>query len=83
MKTETKTFVKNTGKATIQQLVVTIVGSAVLGGAKFLGGKIGSVFAKKPLTVDNINIPDIPVTEDTVSMGEVTSEDVKVEVTEV
>ena len=83
MKVETRNFIKNTGKATLSQLLVTVVGSAVLGGAKFLGGKIGSAFAKKPLAVDNVDIPDIPTTEDTVSMGEATSEDVKVEVTEV
>lgn len=83
MKTETKAFIKNTGMTTLSQLLVTVVGSAVLGGAKFLGGKIGSAFSKKPLNVDNVDIPDIPTTEDTVSMGEVTSEDVKVEVTEV
>lgn len=80
MKMETKAFIKNTGKATLSQLVVTVVGSAVLGGAKFLGGKIGSAFSKKPLTVDTV---DIPASEETVSMGEVTSEDAKVEVTEV
>ena len=80
MKMETKNFIKTTGKATLSQLVVTVVGSAVLGGAKFLGGKIGSAFSKKPLAVDNV---DIPVTEDTVSMAEVTSENVEVEATEV
>lgn len=80
MKMETKAFIKNTGKATLSQLVVTVVGSAVLGGAKFLGGKIGSAFSKKPLTVDNV---DIPATEEAVSMPKVTSEDVKVEVAEV
>ena len=83
MKMETKAFIKNTGKATLSQLIVTVVGSAVLGGAKFLGGKIGATFAKKPLAVDNVDIPDIPATEEAVSIGEVTSEDVKVEVTEV
>lgn len=80
MKMETKNFIKTTGKATLSQLVVTVVGSAVLGGAKFLGGKIGSAFSKKELAVDKV---DIPVTEDTVSMAEVTSENVEVEVTEV
>lgn len=83
MKMETKAFIKNTGKATLSQLVVIVVGSAVLGGAKLLGNKIGSAFSKKPLAVDNVDIPDIPATEEAVSMGEVTSEDVKVEVTEV
>lgn len=77
MKMETKDFIKTTGKAILSQLLVTVVGSAVLGGAKFLGGKIGSAFSKKPLAVD------IPVTEDTVSMSEVTSENVEVEVTDV
>lgn len=80
MKMETKDFIKTTGKNTLAQIVVTVVGSAVLGGAKFLGGKIGSAFAKKPLAVDNV---DIPVTEDTVSMAEVSAENVEVEVTEV
>lgn len=83
MKTETKAFIKNTGMTTLSQLLVTVVGSAVLGGAKFLGGKIGSAFSKKPLAVDKVDIPDIPTTEEAVSMPEVTSEDVKVEVTEV
>lgn len=80
MKMETKAFIKTTGKATLSQLLVTVVGSAVLGGAKFLGGKIGSAFSKKELAVDKV---DIPVTEDTVSMSEVTSENVEVEVTDV
>ena len=80
MKMETKNFIKTTGKATLSQLVVTVVGSAVLGGCKFLGGKIGSAFSKKPLAVDNV---EVPVTEDAVSMAEVTSENVEVEVTEV
>jgi hypothetical protein len=80
MKMETKEFIKTTGKATLSQLVVTVVGSAVLGGAKLLGGKISSAFSKKPLAVDNV---DIPVTEEPVSMSEVTSENVEVEVTEV
>ena len=80
MKMETKNFIKTTGKATLSQLLVTVVGSAVLGGAKFLGGKIGSAFSKKELAVDKV---DIPVTEDTVSMSEVTSENVEVEVTDV
>lgn len=80
MKMETKAFIKNTGKATLSQLVVTVVGSAVLGGAKFLGGKIGSAFSKKPLAVESV---EVPVTEDTVSMAEVSSENVEVEVTEV
>lgn len=79
MKMETKAFIKTTGKATLSQLVVTVVGSAVLGGAKFLGGKIGSAFSKKPLAVENV---EVPVTEDPVSMSEVTSENVEVEVTE-
>ena len=83
MKVETRNFIKNTGKATLSQLVVTVVGSAVLGGAKFLGGKIGSAFSKKPLAVDNVDIPDIPATEEAVSMPETTAEDMKVEVTEV
>lgn len=83
MKMETKAFIKNTGKATLSQLVVTVVGSAVLGGAKFLGDKIGSAFGKKPLAVDKVNISDIPTTEENVSIPEVTSEDIKVEVTEV
>lgn len=78
MKMETKAFINNTGKATLSRLVVTVVGSAVLGGAKFLGGKIGSAFSKKPLAVDTVNVPDIPTTEETVSMGETTLEDVKV-----
>lgn len=80
MKMETKDFIKTTGKATLSQIVVTIVGSAFLGGAKFLGGKIGSAFSKKPLAVDNV---DIPVTEETVSTTEITSENVEVEVTDV
>jgi hypothetical protein len=80
MKMETKNFIKTTGKNTLAQIVATVVGSAVLGGAKFLGGKIGSTFSKKPLAVDNV---DIPVTEETVSMSEVTSENVEVEVTDV
>ena len=80
MKMETKNFIKTTGKATLSQLVVTVIGSAVLGGAKFLGGKIGSAFGKKPLAVDNV---EVPVTEDAVSMAEVASENVEVEVTEV
>lgn len=80
MKMETKNFIKTTGKATLSQLLVTVVGSAVLGGAKFLGGKIGSAFSKKELAVDKV---DIPATEDTVSMPEVSSENVEVEVTEV
>lgn len=80
MKMETKNFIKTTGKATLSQLVVTVVGSAVLGGAKLLGGKIGSAFSKKELAVENV---EVPVTEDTVSMAEVASENVEVEVTEV
>lgn len=80
MKMETKAFIKTTGKATLSQLLVTVVGSAVLGGAKFLGGKIGSAFSKKELAVDKV---DIPVTEDTVSTTEITSENVEVEVTDV
>ena len=80
MKMETKNFIKTTGKATLSQLLVTVVGSAVLGGAKFLGGKIGSAFSKKELAVDKV---DIPVTEETVSMSEATSENVEVEVTDV
>lgn len=80
MKMETKNFIKTTGKATLSQIVVTIVGSAFLGGAKLLGGKIGAAFSKKELAVDSV---DIPVTEETVSMSEVTSENVEVEVTEV
>ena len=80
MKMETKNFIKTTGKATLSQLLVTVVGSAVLGGAKFLGGKIGSAFSKKPLAVENV---EVPVTEETVSMSEVTSENVEVEMTDV
>lgn len=80
MKMETKDFIKTTGKNTLAQIVVTVVGSAVLGGAKFLGGKIGSTFAKKPLAVENV---EVPITEDTVSMAEVSAENVEVEVTEV
>jgi hypothetical protein len=80
MKMETKDFIKTTGKNTLAQIVVTVVGSAVLGGAKFLGGKIGSAFAKKPLAVENV---EVPATEEPVSMSEVTSENVEVEVTEV
>lgn len=80
MKMETKNFIKTTGKSTLSQLLVTVVGSAVLGGCKFLGGKIGSAFSKKELAVDKV---DIPVTEDTVSMSEMTSENVEVEVTDV
>lgn len=80
MKMETKNFIKTTGKATLSQLLVTVVGSAVLGGAKFLGGKIGSTFSKKSLAVESV---EVPVTEDTVSMAEVASENVEVEVTEV
>lgn len=79
MKIETKNFIKTTGKTTLSQLVVTVVGSAVLGGCKFLGGKIGSAFGKKELAVDKV---DIPATEETVSMSDVTSENVEVEVTE-
>lgn len=79
MKMETKNFIKTTGKATLSQLLVTVVGSAVLGGAKFLGGKIGSTFSKKSLAVDKV---DIPATEESVSMSDVTSENVEVEVTE-
>jgi hypothetical protein len=79
MKIETKNFIKTTGKATLSQLVVTVVGSAVLGGAKLLGGKIGSAFTKKPLAVDTV---EVPKTEESVSMSDVTSENVEVEVTE-
>ncbi len=80
MKMETKNFIKATGKNTLAQIVVTVVGSAVLGGAKFLGGKIGSTFSKKSLAVESVKVP---VTEDTVSMAEVSAENVEVEVTEV
>lgn len=80
MKMETKNFIKTTGKNTLAQIVVTVVGSAVLGGAKFLGGKIGSAFSKKSLAVDNV---EMPATEDTVSMAEASAENVEVEVTEV
>lgn len=80
MKMETKNFIKTTGKATLSQLLVTVVGSAVIGGAKFLGGKIGSTFSKKELAVESV---EVPVTEDTVSMTEVSAENVEVEVTEV
>ena len=79
MKIETKNFIKTTGKATLSQLVVTVVGSAVLGGAKLLGGKIGSAFTKKPLAVDTV---EVPKTEESVSMSDATSENVEVEVTE-
>ena len=81
MKLETKNFIKTTGKNTLAQIVVTVVGSAVLGGAKFLGGKIGSTFSKKSLAVESV---EVPVTEDAVSMADGNNaENVEVEVTEV
>jgi hypothetical protein len=78
MKETTKTQMKTIGGNAVANALTAALGAMILGGAKAIGGKIGSVFTKKELAATNVTIPEATPAE-AVTEVEMPTEDIKVE----
>lgn len=81
MKESTKTQVKSIGGNAVANALTAALGAIILGGAKAVGGKIGSLFAKKELAATTVVIPDATPAE-AVTEVEMPSEEVNVNIEE-
>lgn len=78
MKETTKAQAKAIGGNAVANALTAALGAIILGGAKAVGGKIGSLFAKKELAATTVTIPETTPAE-AVTEVEMPTEDVKVE----
>lgn len=78
MKETTKTQMKSIGGNAVANALTAALGAIILGGAKAVGGKVGSLFQKKELEATKITIPEASPVE-SVTKVEMPTEDVKVE----
>lgn len=78
MKETTKTQMKSIGGNAVANALTAALGAIILGGAKAVGGKVGSLFQKKELEATKVTIPETSPTEKEVAI-EMPTEDVKVE----
>lgn len=78
MKETTKAQAKAIGGNAVANALTAALGAIILGGAKAVGGKIGSLFDKKELAATTVVIPDATPAE-AVNEVEMPTEDIKVE----
>lgn len=76
MKESTKMQAKAIGGNAVANALTAALGAIILGGAKAVGGKIGSLFQKKELAATTVTIPETTPAEETIEMP---SEEVNVE----
>lgn len=78
MKESTKMQAKAIGGNAVANALTAALGAIILGGAKAVGGKIGSLFTKKELAATAVTIPETTPAE-AVNEVEMPTEDIKVE----
>lgn len=78
MKESTKMQAKAIGGNAVANALTAALGAIILGGAKAVGGKIGSLFTKKELAATTVTIPETTPAE-AVNEVEMPTEDIKVE----
>lgn len=78
MKETTKQQAKAIGGNAVANALTAALGAIILGGAKAVGGKIGSIFAKKEIQATTVTIPETTPAEN-VTEVEMPTEDIKVE----